>query len=96
MTDWAEAEKHAKTTLGLHESDASHETVHPDHCSVCQTARDFLALLEENERLRARYARSHGFKQDARIKAALALLESSDPPLYGLVVKALKGGDDAE
>lgn len=29
---------------------------------------------------------------EARIEAALALLESSDPPVYGLVVKALKGG----
>lgn len=28
---------------------------------------------------------------EAKIKAALALLESSDPPVYGLVVKALRG-----
>jgi len=50
-------------------------------------------LEAEVERLRAE-AEFHGKRAvefATHIEAALELLESSDPPVYGLVVKALKG-----
>ena len=59
-----------------------------------------LRLEDENERLRADFADFREMHYDtkgeierlrARIEAALALQESSDPPVYGLVVKALRG-----
>jgi hypothetical protein len=55
-------------------------------------------LLKENERLRTQYARSHGSKQDAKIKAALDVLvnEPSDVEARQGAIEALQGGEDAE
>jgi len=73
MSDWSEAEERAREILRARASRENYSTM-----TETALARDFLALKEENERLRAMGFHSdmtpEGYKAlEARIEAALAL-----------------------